>query len=315
MVNGKNATQLALAGIQDDSFAMGFKGKQQSVQAQKDEALKKFLQTGELENKRLIADKDRASTEMHHRAMEDIGRMNANTNAGYRADQAIKMEEDAKAAKLKMLLGGGTMGVDGKPLSTEAQKAYNSVDVARDSLNKTEELAKKHPYQYAAEAVLPGPLAGYAAKIFGGPLKEIHDSKGSTKEAFQSIITGAAASGEQVPTFQSFSGPGALDAIRGEVKSSDSVRDNLNTLQQGYARKAKTMTPEMLEVSGLEDDEIAQYALEQQELAAQAKKQQALQKLQPNEQALLQEAQANPTHPNAKKVILDLTRKYGNIFQ
>jgi hypothetical protein len=247
----------------------------------------------------------------HEERLEHIMQMNADTNAGYRSDQGRKMEEDARINKLKTLLGGG--GADGKPLSNEAQKTSNLIDTARESINNTETLAKEHPYAYAAEQFLPNFVINRVGNSLG-PLKDVADSKAAAKEAMQNVYTGAAATGEQVPAFQGFSGPGALDALLGKAKVADSVKDNLNTLQQGYERQGRTLTPEVLEAAELDDDPLAQTALEQQEAARAAKKEQKLRRLNPNDRALYDEISANPSHPNAAKAKQDLERKYGRIF-
>lgn len=239
----------------------------------------------------------------------DVAKQQANTMEQYRQDQARRLEEESRLGKLKLLMGGA--GADGKPLSNEAQKTFNLADTARNSLNSTEAFTKEHPIATAMSG-LPG--AGFVSKIVGGPMKEAYDTRAGAKEALQNLYTGAAASGEQVPAFQSFAGPSFLDALRGKGDASPSTRDAINTFQNGMQKQAKPISTDMLQAAGMQNDPIAQQALKQQEQASQARQQGILGKMQPQEQQLYQEIKTNPTHPNAAKAKLDLERKYGRIF-
>lgn len=282
----------------------------------RDEALRKFLQVGDLENNRLIAGSKLSEDSRHNRAMERIGSQQANTVEGYRTDQGDKMKEDARRDKLKILLTGGT----GDPkVSGEQQKVLNLADNARQGLNQTEELLQKHPIAGTAQTALQSiPLIGDAvsngiAGIAGGPFKAIRDSKANTKEAMQNLYTGAAASGEQVPAFQGFAGPGALDVLTGNVNTSGGTRDAINTFQQRQKKAMPRLNNEMLQAAEMADDPIAQQALKQQEDAIAAAKQAQLSKMRPQDRLIYDEIQANPQHPNAQKAYRDLVRRYGNL--
>lgn len=286
------------------------------AQRDKDAALRKFLQQGDLENDRLIADANREENSRHNREMERIGSQQANTTEGYRKDQATKMQEEARAAKLKLLFTGGT----GEPkMSMEAQKNSNLVDTARESLNNTETLLEEHPiagtFQTGLQAipVIGDGISNMAAGLLGGNLKKIRDSKASTKEAMQNLYTGAAASGEQVPAFQGFSGPGALDIARGNIKgTTDTTRDALNTFQKRAGAATPRLNQEMLDVSGLGQDPIGTTVLRQQQEAMQAAREAKIQKMDPQDRTLYSEIMANPGHPNAVRAKKDLERKYGS---
>jgi hypothetical protein len=250
-----------------------------------------------------------------------VAEQNARTMEGYRADQARNFDEQRRVDKLKLFFGGGgAAGPDGKPLSGDAQNKSNLVDSAREALNTTETLAQEHPKTAALQAgiqALPfgSNIANSLAGFTGGTFKKINDSKGITKEAMQNVDTGAAATGDQSAMFKNWSGPGVLDILNpSNGGSSEGVRDKLNTMQTGYSRQARTVTPEMLEAAEMEDDPIAQQAMEQQDQRAQAKQQQKLSRMNPQEQQLYQEIKANPAHPNAAKAKLDLERKYGRLF-
>lgn len=248
----------------------------------------------------------------YKQAAADAAMMNARTMEAYRADQAARMEDQSRNERLKLLLGGGTGGVgaDGKPLSNEAQKTYNTADIARDSLNQTEAFTKEHPYASAAAAILPG----FASKFIGGSVKQAYDTQNTAKESLQNLYTGAAASGEQVPAFQSFAGPGFLDALQGKSGDTSTVRDSINTFQQGLQRQTRPLTPELLQAADLQDDPIAQQAMSQQNAAAQAKQQAQLAKMAPQDQEAHKWLQANPADPAAHSVRQKLSRKYGNHF-
>lgn len=245
-----------------------------------------------------------------HAAVEE---QNAATMAGYRADQAHNMEEQRRVDKLKLLMGagGGGVGADGKPLSSEAQKTYNLADTARDSLNATEAFTKENP---KASAIASIPLVGWLGSKLGGPVKEAYDTRNSAKEALQNLYTGAAASGEQVPAFQSFAGPGIVDAWQGKGGVSDSTRDAINNFQQGLHRQVRPLTPEMLEAAEMEDDPMAQQLMQQQEAKAQMQQNAKLQKLSPQDRELYRHIAAEPNHPNAAAAKRDLERKYGKLF-
>lgn len=293
------------------------RGRQADTEKQaKDEALRKFLQSGDLENNRLIAGDKLGEDSRHNREMERIGSQQANTTEGYRRDQATKMEEDARKEKLKILLGGNSAG---GAVSGEQQKTLNLADNARNGLNETESLLKEHPIAGAIQTGLQSiPLVGdvisnTVAGVGGGAFKAIRDSKASTKESLQNLWTGAAASGEQVPAFQGFSGPGALDIARGKVDTSGGTRDAINTFQQRQQKAMPRLNQDMLNVSGMAQDPIAQQALKQQQEAAQFAREQKLQKMDPEDRADYQEAIANPQHPGSRAAIQYLTRKYGNL--
>jgi hypothetical protein len=250
-----------------------------------------------------------------------VAEQNARTMEGYRKDQAHNYEEQRRVDKLKLLMGGGAGGVgpDGKPLSNEAQKTSNLVDSAREALNKTEDLSKQHPYVAAAQTglqTLPwgSNIANSVAGLVGGSFKELNDSKGITKEAMQNVDTGAAATGDQSSTFKNWSGPGVMDIFSGNAANSEGVRDKLNTMQTGYNRQAKTLTPEMLQAAEMDDDPIAQQAMAQQETRGQQKLQEKLQKLSPQDQEAYKWLQANPGDPAAPHIQLKLKRRYGNLF-
>lgn len=292
------------------------RGRQADTEKQaKDEALRKFLQSGDLENNRLIAGDKLGEDSRHNREMERIGSQQANTTEKYRQDQDTKMREDARKEKLKILLGGGAGGA----ISGEQQKTLNLADNARAGLNETERLLKEHPIAGTIQTGLQSiPLVGDAvsnaiAGVGGGAFKQIRDSKANTKEAMQNLYTGAAASGEQVPAFQGFAGPGALDVARGNVETSGGTRDAINTFQQRQQKAMPRLNQDMLNVSGMAQDPIAQQALKQQQEAAQFAREQKLQKMDPEDRADYQEAVANPQHPGSRAAIQYLTRKYGNL--
>ncbi len=220
-------------------------------------------------------------------AASKVAQQQADTMESYRRDQARRMEEESRIGKLKLLMGGGATGPDGKPLTNEAQKTSNLIDTARESLNNNETFSKEHPI---ASSLATLPLSGFFGKIIGGPLKEATDNRSIAKEAMQNVYTGAAASGEQVPAFQSFAGPGIMDILSGKTAPNANVSDSLNSLQQGYQRQSRTLTPEA---------------------AAQNRLNQRLQKMAPQDRALYQEITANPNHPNAASARKDLERKYG----
>lgn len=250
----------------------------------------------------------------------DVAKQQANTQEQYRQDQARHMAEQDKEAKLKLLLGVGGVGGDGKPLGAEAQKVSNLIDSARDALNKTETLSTQNPKTAAAHTFIQGlPFGGSInnslASWLGGAYKNINDSKGITKEAMQNVDTGAAATGDQSATFKNWSGPGVMDILSGHAPdNSGAVRDKLNTMQQGYGRQGRTISPEMLKAAGMENDPIAKQALAQQDARQQAARQQALSRLAPEDQQLYQEIVSNPGHPNAAVARRDLERRYGRIF-
>lgn len=286
----------------------------QAAQGERDRKLKELL-----EGKKMLAEESQASAVAKQKAGElavdkaykesaaKAQLQNAQTQEGYRRDQMRLQDEQIKLNKLKVLMGGGGgAGVDGKPLSAEAQKYSNTVDVGRDGLNRTESLIKENPRTAILEKFTPG----FVATLTGGKLKEIADSKAVTKEAMQSLITGAAASGEQVPAFQGWSGPGIMDIVKGGGDSS-SVRDTMNTLQQGYKRQSLGMNPEMLKAAGMQNDPVAQQAMQQQQAASQMKQQQKLSQMAPEDAELYQEIQGNPQHPKAAAALTHLKRKYG----
>jgi hypothetical protein len=221
--------------------------------------------------------------------------------------------------QLELLIKG--TGVGGAGVGSEQQKLSNMADVARNSLNNTESLVKQNPKTAGIQTLLQSvpligdPLANAAAGVIGGKFKEIRDSKASTKEAMQNLYTGASASGEQVPAFQGFSGPGAMDAFRGKVEgTSDNTRDALNTFQQKQLQKQQMLTPEVVKVAGLDQDPVAQQIMRQQQEAQAALRQQKIQKMVPSDQQLYQEIAGNPGHPKAAKAKQYLERKYGPVF-
>jgi len=268
------------------------------------------------ENARLMHSGTLMENERHNREMERIGSQGANTTEGYRRDQAKKMEEDARSAKLKLLIGGPAG--DGK-VGAEQQKVINLSDSARSSLNETERLAKENPKTAATQTALQSiPLVGdglsnFLSGLAGGKFKEVRDSKAHTKEAMQNLYTGAAASGEQVPAFQGFSGPGALDILQGNTDTSGNTRDAINTLQQRQRKAQPRLNQEMLDVSGMGQDPIAQQALKQQTEAAQAALAQRISRMSPQEQEIYREVMRNPSHPNAAKAKQDLERRHGRL--
>ncbi len=229
---------------------------------------------------------------------------------GYRTDQGTHMREGDKVDKLKALLGGsgGTAGTT----SADAQRLHNLVDTGRQSLNTTEDLAKEHPIAYAAESITPQ----FLVNKIGGNMKKIADAKAGTKEALQNAYTGAAASGEQVPAFQGWSGPGVWDALSGNVNQDGSaqIRDSMNTLQQGTKKQTRGLSPEMANAAGLGNDPMVKQHLAEQAQRAEVAKQQQLMKMDPIDRALYEDIRAKPDHPARKNAETFLTRKYGAIF-
>jgi hypothetical protein len=279
----------------------GAEGVQQQMNHSADSKLKQLLQSNQLaqENKQL------AETGRHNLASEGVAKQQADTMEQFRKDQIVLQ-------KLKTLFGAAGLGEDGKPLSNEAQKTSNLADTARSSLNDTESMIKESPRMAVAEQFIPD----FVINKIGGPLKQLKDSKASTKEAMQNLYTGASASGEQVPAFQGFSGPGITDILAGGDKissASNGTRDAINNFQKGLKRQTKTMSPEMLKAAGLENDPMAQTALHQQQAAAAAKREKQLSALSPEDRQLYQEIQANPAHPKAAAARQHLARKYGDL--
>ena len=309
-VNGFNSDALAQLGIQGANA-------QKKANIDNDAALYQYLTGKEIDAGQKSA--ELKAQERHNKEMEAVAKQNAATTESYRGDQARNMEEQRRAEKLKLLIGGSGVGGVGT-MSGEAQKISNLADTARSSLNNTEDLAKANPKTAAAQTALQSiPFAGDAisntlAGLIGGKFKEVRDSKASTKEAMQNLYTGAAASGEQVPAFQGFAGPGALDIMKGNVDTSGNTRDAINNFQQRQQKAARPLSPEMLQAAGMQNDPIAQQAIAQQSQAQAAAKQQALSKLSNEDRMLLDEIQKNPAHPNAGKAMQSLKRRYGNIF-
>lgn len=292
MPKNKDTLLQMLSGGLNKGLEMGSSGAQQSMKSQAEM---------EKQSAQLEAEKPYKDSEVQYKnRMAGVAEQQANTMEEYRKDQ-IRID------KLKQLFGGA--GGD-KALSGDAQKTSNMIDTARQSLNGTEELLKKHPIAGVVEKVTPN----FVANLFGGPLKAVNDSKNQTKEALQAVYTGAAASGEQVPAFQSFSGPGISDILQGNVEQGDSARDAMNTLQQGYTKQKRVMSPEMLKAAGLENDPVAQQAMQQQEASQMAEQQKKLSRLKPEDQQAFQWLQLNPTDPASAGIKLKLQRRYGNLF-
>lgn len=248
----------------------------------------------------------------HEQSMEQIAQQNADTNERYRLDQATKMQEDARKAKLGLLFGsGGAGGATGAPtMGAEAAKTSGLIDAARQSLNSTADLTAANKGAAIAERLTPN----FAVDMIGGKMKDIRDSRSVSKEAMQNVYTGAAASGQQEPSFQAWSGPGVMDIIRGNTSGGAGVRDALNTVQQNIVRQAPTPNPDILKEAGMQDDPLAQSLLKKQMDSAKVRDDQKLRNVPPAERALIDEIKANPSHPNAEKAKQDLMRKYGNIF-
>lgn len=259
-----------------------------------------------------------AETVRHNQAGEGISKQQADTMERYRRDQAEQMREKEKVDKLKLLLGGGVGGAttaEGKPLSMEAQKVSNLVDAGRSALNRTEQLAKENPITAAVQAGTPQFLANPLAKFLGGKFKEINDSVGMTREAMQNVKTGAAATGQQAASFQNWSQPGVLDILRGNIgEGSNQLREDMNLMQQGFQKQARTVSPQMLEAAGLQNDPIAKQALQQQETAIQQRQSQIINKMEPADQELYKDILAQPGHPNVRPAKQMLERKYGKLF-
>lgn len=332
MVNGFNADKIAQAAMGDKSFenaytlakdaklkkALQLQGQDNDMTKMGQEhANKQSLLKAELEKAKALKQMDIDSDQTYKMGMLDVARQNAGTNERYRNDQAVNMEDQRKAEKLRLLFGGGAGGVggigsDGKPLASEAQKASNLVDAARSSLNNTEKLAQEHPKTAALEAMLPNIIANPLASLFGGKFKEVNDSRGMTREAIQNVKTGAAATGNQQSSFQNWSGPGALDIINGKASDgSGQLRDDLNTMQTGLLKQSRVISPEMLEAAEMQDDPMAQQAVQMQQQAAQQKTQQKLQTFAPADRAAYEWLQANPQAPEAAGIRTKLQRRYG----
>lgn len=292
MPSRKDMLLQMLQGGLEKGLGIGAAGAKQSMEHDSD--LAKLARQAELEKPYKDADSD------YKNRMANVAQQQANTMEEYRKDQM-------RISKLKELLGGG--GGD-KPLSGEMQKTSNLIDAGRQSLNSTEDLLKQHPIAGALEQITPG----FVSSKVGGPLKKIADSRANTKEAMQSVYTGAAASGEQVPAFQAFSGPGIMDILSGNVDTSQPIRDAMNTLQQGYKKQKRVMSPEMLKASGMENDPLAQQALQQQQASADSEMQRRLSMLSPGDQEIFKAIQAEPNHPNSAAHKQRLVRRYGNIF-
>ena len=271
-------------------------------------ALQKYLQQGK--------DRELGELTQHHRAVEATQQQQADTMEEYRIDQGARMDSQNTTDKLKLFLGGGAGGTIG----AEQQKNSNLVDAARNSLNASENLVKENPKTYGAYKAIQGiplvgsSLANLGAGWGGGKFKEIRDTEAIAKESMQNVMTGAAASGEQVPAFQGFSGPGAWDAFQGKAGNSDNTRDALNSFQQRQDKSKPKMTPELMQAAGLANDPIAQAAIKQQQASEAASLQQKMQKVAPQDQEAAQWLRQNSAHPDAAGVKRKLALKYGNIF-
>lgn len=296
----------------------------QAHQNSEDNKLRELLQSRQLQAK---ADADalelpfKESDREYKNRMAGVAEKNASTMAGFREAQDAHYQEQEKIAKLKTLFGGGAMGPNGKPLSSEAQKASNLVDSTRSAINNTEKLALESPKTAAAHGVISkvpfvgNHLATGLAGFLGGDLKKIDDSIGIARESIQNVKTGAAATGHQAASFQSWNSPGVLDVLRGQPGAGfDQVKDDLNTMQQGLKRQAPAMNEDMLEAAGLSDDPLAQEALRQQQLVRQQQIDEKRKSVTPEHMQLYQEIQANPGHPGAQNAMQDLVRRYGDIF-
>lgn len=258
----------------------------------------------------------------HNKELEGISHQQADTNEMYRQAEQNKMDQEARNKRLEILLkgggGGGGAGTSGGGMSSEAQKASNLVDVARNSLNETERLAKENPKTAAAVTAMQslpmigGPLANMAAGIMGGDIKKVRDARAASQEAFQNLYTGASASGEQVPSFRGFSGPGAGDILSGNVEgSTNAIRDTLNAFQQRSAKKQTELSPEVLDAAGLSNDPVAQLVLKQRQDQAQAEQMDKMSKIAPEDQAKLDGITKNPSTEEARSSMQELSRKYG----
>lgn len=321
MASGDLVNKFSIEG--DPASQAGVASAVATMKAQKDASLKQLLRgqaiqqaqslRGQYGNETPIAvDENGVKIGEDNAIARAIQQQNADTQEKYRQDQV-------KGALLKTLLGGGVAGGE-KPLGSEQQKASNLIDTARNSLNTTEAIAQKNPKTTAAQTLLQNipkvgdPLSNLIAGVAGGPWKEFRDSKASTKEAMQNAYTGAAASGEQIPAFQGWAGPGALDILKGNTDTSAPVRDAMNSLQNGLQRSQKSLDPLMVKAAGLENDPIARQVMMQQQQAQMQNKEKALKALSPEDRSIYDEIQRNPTHPNAGKYKQKLMRRYGSIF-
>lgn len=133
-----NKTSLAdLIGKASDSFGTMYNAGQ-------DRAVKERHTQAQMEQSAA----DRESTSQHQRAMEQIGRQNAQTNEGYRKTWAEQQEQD-KRLKLMELLGKGTAQ---KPLSVEQEKSEVLSTEGLDTADRLKNNTSANPN--AARAVM-----------------------------------------------------------------------------------------------------------------------------------------------------------------
>jgi hypothetical protein len=181
-----------------------------------DRKLKEFLQ-GQAEQHEMAKQGEHARLLREAQSAQDAGKYKHDSDENA-LDRALKRELATK--QLEALLGK-------KGAETSKQRGF--IEAAEQSLNTVDSLTKENPKAAFIERIMPDALT----HLIGGKLKEISTAKGFAKESMQSAITGAAAAGEQVPTFRGFSGPGLTEIVNGENSAAgDPVRAGLQTMKK-----------------------------------------------------------------------------------
>ena len=237
----------------------------------------------------------------HNQELEKVQGQQTSNTGQYHNALVQDLSERRLIDKYKAL----GIGANGKPLGNEAQKSHNLLTSAENSLQDTKKLVDENPMAAIGEKVLPNGILS----LLGGNMKRIMDSKSVTKEALQNYATGAAASGEQVPAFQSWSGPGIGDIVRGDTGPTPEMSRTISTLKQGYSSPEHKVSQEQLDFLKLGNDPAARALVQQGSTrdAAMA----APQGPSPEDAAALQFIQdpRNQAHPKAAAVAAKLKAK------